>query len=175
MNFIPFLATASSYSVLPPKAFFLHSQFFALSEHERASFRFVLCFYALDSLMDTINEASLQLWTAAKDGDSTVVGELLGQEGVDSGCFNPNDDDGRTPLMAAASNGHRDIVTILADAGVSLDEENEVVSASSSSISLISSVRFFLPFCFRARRPLTSQVSTTTSTSSRSCMNEVLI
>ncbi|KAI0322164.1 hypothetical protein OF83DRAFT_1161407 [Amylostereum chailletii] len=57
-----------------------------------------------------------QLWIASSEGDLTAVLELLESEVVD---LDLKDQDGVTPLLAAAKNGHVTVIKVLLDKGAS--------------------------------------------------------
>lgn len=83
-----------------------------------------------ESVESNAQETTLQIWTAAGNGDIERVRSLLAS-GANVDARDP--DYGMTPLMWAAARGHRDVVSELLDRGADID----ALSASEQNSALM--------------------------------------
>ena len=73
--------------------------------------------YEYRRIFGRVNDATITLWSAAREGDVGRVQELL-RQGAD---LNANHPDGGTPLIKAADRGHREVLQALLAAGATVD------------------------------------------------------
>jgi len=73
--------------------------------------------YEYRRIFGRVNDATIAMWSAAREGDVGRVQELL-RQGADVNAKHP---DGGTPLIKAADRGHREVLQALLAAGAQVD------------------------------------------------------